>query len=60
MKPMDNLVQQLLNLEFFYEKKETLTSLGVTYQPTGYVYFRAEDIMPVLKAMEKEHDRLSK
>lgn len=58
MKHIENLVRQLLNLEYTYEHMghngivERLVKNSGT--PTGYVYFKADDLMPILQAMEKD------
>jgi hypothetical protein len=56
MKHIENLVRQLLNLDFNYEKSghPGIESLISGAKQTGYVYFKAEDILPILKKLEDE------
>jgi hypothetical protein len=56
MKHIENLVKQLLNVDYTYEHVGAigLQERLVGAKPTGYVYYKAEDLLPIISAMEKE------
>ncbi len=56
MKNIENVVRQLLNLDYTYEHiyNAKFENGQAKSMPTGYVYYKAEDLLPVLQAMEKE------
>lgn len=56
MTHLENIVRQLLNLDYTYEHvgSQGIQELTVNAHPIGYVYFKSEDLLPILSAMERQ------
>ena len=47
---LEQIVKQLVDLDYWYEH---LPANGLTKDPHNFVYFRAEEILPILEKLEK-------
>lgn len=56
MKHIENIVRQFLNTDYTYEHVGVvgMQERLVGAKPTGYVYYKAEDLLPLISALEKE------